>query len=201
MSLGLAGLGALGASAAAGAGWAVHRHSHTPAASGLWWLAAALTLVAAVPAHATPVPVAAVLSAGGLMAAAVIDAVEGRIPTPIAYVTTSVALGAVLGQAVLDDAWAEAAQTFALTAALVVTLALLWAAGQVGFGDVRLAGGLAAALAGGVGGLVVLAYVTVVTAAALVLIRRRRAWARSRAPFGPPLVAGWLAACTWLAFA
>lgn len=176
------------------AAWGVKRYSHEARTTGLWWLASALAAAAAmVAALRSDTPVAAGLAAGGLAAAAVIDAVEGRIPARLAQGTTLASLVALAAQATATGEWWMVGRAILLTAVLVLGLGALWVAHQVGFGDVRLAAALVTAMTGGVGGLVVLVYVAFPFAGAVVVVRRLRR-RRGTFPFGPALILGWLVA-------
>jgi leader peptidase (prepilin peptidase)/N-methyltransferase len=169
--------------------WLTGRTART---RGLWWLAAASAGVASTVALVrSPTPVAAGLAAGGLVAAAVVDTVEGRIPTVLAHGTALGSLSLLGAHAFDTGDSGEVIAACILTAGLVLGLAAVWLAGGMGFGDVRLAGATVTAM---VGGIVALATVAMVayTAVGLTAVATRRR--RVRLPFGPALVVGWLAA-------
>jgi leader peptidase (prepilin peptidase)/N-methyltransferase len=146
-------------------------------------------LVAAIGPHAALVTVAGV----GLATAAAVDLVEHRIPTPVAHGTTVVsALGVAIGS-VVSGSWRTALGALGATAVVVAVYAVLWLAGGVGFGDVRLA---AATLTAGTGGpayvsLMLVVPIALVGAAGLLLATTGR---RGPLPLGPALVAAWLVA-------
>jgi prepilin signal peptidase PulO-like enzyme (type II secretory pathway) len=137
-----------------------------------------------------------VLAAIGLGAAAGVDLAERRIPTTIAHGTTILC---VLAAAVRPLASGRMSLTTPwLSAGVVVAIyACLWLAGGIGFGDVRLA---AATVSGAEAGLrYVAAMVTVpVLVLPVITIGWRLARRRPPVPFGPALVAGWLAALSGL---
>lgn len=190
------GLG-LGLASIAGmsARWCVRRFSHTVKAARLWWLASALAAVATVVAilgSGTPVP--AGLAAGGLSAAALIDAAEGRIPTPVAHGTTIVSLIALAGHAAVTGEWNLVSRAVLLTSGLVLLLGVMWLARGIGFGDVRFAASLVTAMTSGSAGLVVLVYTAFLLGGGIVLARRLSGRRGGNLPFGPGLALGWLLA-------
>lgn len=157
-------------------------------------LAAALT-----PAGAVWVPRAldwllfALVAACGL-AAAIIDAREHRIPNAIVLpLYVSVSLLVFAGAIATGDVGRLVTAAVAGAIAYLAFLGL-GVAGGVGFGDVKLAGGLGIYL----GWLswsaplvaVVLAFLLAAPHAVVILVRRRRAGLKHRLPFGPYLVAG-----------
>lgn len=172
----------------------------------LWWVgaAAAGAAAAAVAAVDAPVPLGSALAGAGLMAAAVVDGVEGRVPTVVAYGSTAVAGGSLLAHTLLSGDVGGGVRAAALTGLLVAGCAALWVAGAMGFGDVRLAGGTATAMLGGAPALVLVACGGLI-GAGLVVVRRRLVAAtggashgavgsRRRVPFAPPLAIAWLVA-------
>jgi leader peptidase (prepilin peptidase)/N-methyltransferase len=196
-------IGAVGAApagvtvvAATAAGLAVRASAHEAHTRRLWWVASGLALVAAVAAAGHPVPVAAGLAGAGLAAAAVVDASEGRIPTPVAHGTTAVSLVLMAADALVTGDWAPLGRAVGLTAGLVAVFTVLWLAGGMGFGDVRLAAATVTASTAGVPGLVALVWGAFLTAGALVAGRRIVRRHRGSVPFGPSLAAGWLLAVT-----
>jgi prepilin signal peptidase PulO-like enzyme (type II secretory pathway) len=139
-----------------------------------------------------------VLLAGvGLGAAAGVDLVERRIPTPIAHGTTIVS-GIVVTVSLLSEGNQRGLVTLWLSTATVVTIyVVLWLAGGVGFGDVRLAAATVSAAGAGLG--YVAAMVTVPLLVLPVLaIGWRLAGRPPPVPYGPALVAGWLVALSGL---
>jgi leader peptidase (prepilin peptidase)/N-methyltransferase len=194
---------ALGAGAAA-AGTVV-LSAHAASTRRLWWLAGLLAAVAAaaVRASGAPVPVGSALAGAGLVAAAVVDGAEGRIPTAVAHGTAAVAGITLVTYSVRADEPGVALRAAVLTAVLVAACAALWLAGAMGFGDVRLAVGTATAMLGGAPALVLLVWCGAVAAGFMALRRRlvvRARWGRGDAgfprpvPFGPALAAAWLIA-------
>jgi prepilin signal peptidase PulO-like enzyme (type II secretory pathway) len=198
--------GLLVAVAAAVAAFGVRATARTAGAAGVWWVAAlgAGTAAVAVSRAGAPVPAGLALVGAGLAVGAVVDAAEGRIPTPVAYATTAVSATSLLVHGWRSGEWGAVAGAAALTAVVVGTCAALWVAGAVGFGDVRLAFGTATAMLGGPVALLVWLWVTAVVAGAMAVVRRvveRRAprWTvaagpRRPLPFAPPLAVGWLCA-------
>lgn len=187
------GLG-LAAIAAVTAAYGVRRFSHTDDATRLWWLASALAAGAALVAalrSGTPVP--AGLAAGGIAAAVVVDAVEGRIPTPVAHGTTAVSLMALTVHATVTGEWGMVAWAVVLTTGLVLAFGVLWLAHGIGFGDVRLAAALVTAMTGGTQGLLALVYTAFILGAGVILVRRLLG-RRGEFPFGPALALGWFVA-------
>ena len=147
---------------AAGAVAAVAIRS-TAARSGRPWPVVGRRTVAAVAAGAVvasgaPVPVGSALAGAGLAAAAVVDAVEGRIPTPVAYATAVTAASVDRRHARCPATSARPCEPRALTGVFVLGCAALWLAGAMGFGDVRLAAGTATAMLGGAPALVLVVW-------------------------------------------
>ena len=118
---------------------------------GLWWVGAlgAAGAAATVAVTGAPVPVGSAIAGAGLSAAAVVDAVEGRVPTGVAFGTAVVACGSLVAHALLSGDLGGAVRAAALTGLLVAGCAALWVAGAMGFGDVRLATGTATGMLGG----------------------------------------------------
>jgi hypothetical protein len=190
-SLGLAVVAAVVASGA------VRATAQAPALQRRWWAAALVAApIAAVAYAASPVPVAAALTAGGMVAAAVVDAAEGRIPTPVANGTSAVAVAAL---GVYAGERGEGVDLLlvpvALALALAVGLGLLWVVRAAGLGDVRLAASTVTAMVGGVEGLLLVAWCAFAVAGLTVVVLRltgRRT--PGRLPFAPGLAVGWLVA-------
>jgi prepilin signal peptidase PulO-like enzyme (type II secretory pathway) len=189
------------AAAAVVAALGVRIGGRTATARGLWWLAVGGAAVGALVAVArSPAPVAAALAAGGLAAAAVVDAVEHRIPTAVAHGTTLLSLGLLAAHAVDADAWGPVVRAIGLTALLVVALAGVWLAGGAGFGDVRLAAATVTAMVTGAAALANLVVVAFLVAGVGALATRATRGTRApgdhrlTVPFGPALALGWLAA-------
>lgn len=180
---------AAGAAAAAAAG--VRFGARTDRARGLWWVAGLAAATGAVVGSGGPVRVAAAASAAGLAAGAVVDVVEGRIPIAVAHGATAASLLLVIGHGLGTGDPAGAALAVGLSALFVACLGLLWLAGLIGFGDVRLAGATVTAMVPGVAGLVVLALAAFAAAGAFAVVRRLSG-ARGRVPFAGPLALGWL---------
>jgi Flp pilus assembly protein protease CpaA len=156
---------------------------------------AALVVVAA--AAVTGGAPIAVLAGVGLGAAAGVDLVERRIPTPIAHGTTIVS-GILVTISWLREGNPRGLVTLWLSTAVVVAVyAALWLAGVVGFGDVRLAAATVSAAGAGFG------YVAAMVVAPLLVlpviaIGWRLAGRPPPVPYGPALVAGWLVALSGL---
>lgn len=180
--------------AAVAAGLAVRASGREERTKRRWWVASGLAVVAAVAASGHPVAVAAGLAGAGLAAAAVVDASEGRIPTPVAHGTTAVSLVLMAGDALASGEWAPVTRAVGLTAGLVAVFTVLWLAGGMGFGDVRLAAATVTASTAGVPGLVALVWGAFLSAGALVAGRRIVGRRSGSVPFGPALAAGWLLA-------
>jgi hypothetical protein len=191
--------------AGAVAAGAVVLSGHAAPTRRLSWLAGVLAAVAAavVVASGAPVPVGSALAGAGLVAAAVVDGAEGRIPTAVAYATGVVAAASLVAHAALARDPGAALRAAVLTGVLVAACASLWLVGAMGFGDVRLAAGTATAMLGGAAALVLLVWCGAVAAGLLALRRRvvvRARWTGGDAgfprpvPFGPALAAAWLVA-------
>jgi leader peptidase (prepilin peptidase) / N-methyltransferase len=165
-----------------------------PRARRLWWVAGVIGALGPVVA----VPAVYGLPAGALAAAAVVDAVEGRIPTPLAYMGTALAVVALVGQSVASGDRGPLLRAVALTVLFVGILTIVWLAGGIGFGDVRLACATATATARGLAGLVTMAWLAFLVAGVIVVATRRSGDSEHRkgrtVPFGPALVAGWFLA-------
>lgn len=198
----------LAVAAGAVAATAIRRTARDARARLLWWVGAAGAAAAAiaVAASGAPVPVGSAFAGAGLVAAAVVDGVEGRVPAVLAYGTAVVAGGSLAAAAVLSGDPGAAVRAAALTGVLVAGCAVLWLVGAMGFGDVRLAAGTATAMLGGAPALVLVVWVGAV-GAGLVALRRRLpalagpaphgaddARARRPVPFAPPLTLAWLVA-------
>jgi prepilin signal peptidase PulO-like enzyme (type II secretory pathway) len=184
--------------AAVGAGLGVRLVGRGPRSRSCWWVAAATAALAALVASSrSPVPVASSACAAGLTAAAVIDAVEGRIPAVLARGTMAAAWGLLVVDGVVSGEWTVVVVAGLLTGVLVLGFTFLWLANGMGFGDVRLAGATVTAMASGVEGLAVLVAAAFMLAAVVVVARRVRARRGGGAPFGPALAFGWLVA-TWV---
>ena len=131
----------------------------------------------------------------GLVAASVVDAREGILPRRIVFVTLGALALGLLGASAADGHWralADAAIGGAVSFA--VFFALWWVVPRgMGYGDVRLAGLIGAALGWlGFGALYVgfLAAFVAGTLVGVVLMVRRGTGRKTRLPFGPALAAG-----------
>lgn len=184
---------------AAAAGWLTLAWGAAPRARSMWWAASIAAGAAAGLGSLGPTPVAVALAGVGLAAAAVIDAVEGRIPPALAHGTT-----AASGTALVLEAWRDArvgvvATAAGLTAGLVVFFAVLWLAGRVGYGDVRLAASTVTASVAGLPGTITLLGGASLAAGITAAVQRHRGRqvplaAAAPVPFAPALAAGWLLA-------
>jgi len=156
---------------------------------------AALVVVAAgVVTGGAPI---ALLAGVGLGAAAGVDLVERRIPTPIAHGTTIVS-GIVVTASLLSEGNLRGLVTLWLSTATVVTIyAVLWLAGGVGFGDVRLAAATVSAAGAGLGYVAAMVMVPILVLP-VIAIGWRLAGRPSPVPYGPALAAGWLVALSGL---
>jgi Flp pilus assembly protein protease CpaA len=132
-----------------------------------------------------PVPVAAALAGVGLAAAVAIDMFELRIPARLA-------LGAAAASAVAfvieAPSWALVGRAALATAVVVALFGLLWLAGAMGYGDVRLALAVVpTAAAGGsaVGGVAAFLWGACVAAGVTALVARS---GRRRSSSGEPVV-------------
>ena len=155
--------------------------------------AASVVMITALASHADFV---ALVAAVGLGAAAGVDLVERRIPTPIAYGTTMVA-GILTSATALAHGWGAVVTVALSLAAVVAIYGGLWLVGGVGFGDVRLAAATVSAATGGlqyVAAMVVIPLLVV----PMVAVGWRLSGRRQPSPFGPALVIGWLVATAGL---
>ena len=134
------------------------------------------------------------LAGAGLGVVAVVDALERRVPTAVAYGTTVLSGVSLLVVAAGSGRWGDLGVATAATGFIVLVYGALWFVRALGLGDVRLA---AATLSAGSGGLAYVSTMLFVPAVALGLaglvqfVVRRRITAL---PMGPALVAGWLVA-------
>ncbi|HEY8524608.1 MAG TPA: A24 family peptidase [Acidimicrobiales bacterium] len=200
------------------AGALVRVYGSSPRTMRLWWLAALGAATAAVlGASWSSTPVAVAVAGCGLAAAAVIDAVETRIPARLAHGTTACSALALVVGAWWSSDWAPAWTAAGWTAGIVVLFLALWLVGGMGYGDVRLAASTVTASVSGAAGAVTLlsgAFAAAgVTAAVQGWGRRSQSAASGRprgerdqrgeggrlgdgrhVPFGPALAAGWLLA-------
>ena len=165
------------------------------------WAAAPAGGLLAVAGATSSVPVAAAIAGGGLAAAAVVDAVELRIPTSLAYAVAGASGFALVVSAFFSSSspWSLLGRAALATGVVVALFLVLWAFGGMGFGDVRLA--LAAtptaAVAGGsaVAGVAALLWGAFAAAGFMLvpiaLASRRRARVAPAAPVGVvPAVVG-----------
>jgi hypothetical protein len=174
---------------------ATHRTAH--AAKHLWWVAALVAApVAAVVHGASPVPWAPTVATGGLVAAALVDTVEQRIPTSVAHLTTGVSLVALTAYAADRGAWGDLlVRPVLLTAPVVAGFALLWLAREAGLGDVRMAASILTAMVVGPRSLLLVVWGAFALAGPVMLVVRRVRRDRPRTvAFGPCFLAGWLLA-------
>lgn len=126
-----------------------------------------------------PVPVAAALAGVGLAAAVAVDVAELRIPARLALGTAG---ASALAFVIESPSWALVGRAAAATAVVVGLFGVLWLAGGMGYGDVRLALAVVptAAAGGGsaVGGLAAFLWgasvAAGVTAVVMTLAGRRR---------------------------
>jgi prepilin signal peptidase PulO-like enzyme (type II secretory pathway) len=137
---------------------------------------------------------AVALAGAGLSVAAVVDALERRVPTTVAHGTTVVSGVVLLAIAAGSGRWDDLGVAAAATGFVVLIYGSLWFVRALGLGDVRLA---AATLSAGPGGLAYVSTMLFVPAVALgvaglvqFVVRRRI----TALPMGPALVAGWLVA-------
>jgi prepilin signal peptidase PulO-like enzyme (type II secretory pathway) len=124
---------------------------------------------------------------------AAVDMVERRVPTPLARATAALSAGALVAYAAHTGRWSVLPVAVAATGFVVAAVTALWWAGSLGFGDVRLAAATASAGIGGVVYVGTMLVVPMVVLAAAGLVRRSRR-RRGPVPFGPGIVAGWMAA-------
>jgi leader peptidase (prepilin peptidase) / N-methyltransferase len=82
---------------------------------------------------------AVTLAGAGLGAAAVVDALEQRVPTSVAHGTTTVSVASLVVVAATSGRWGDLGIAAAATGFIVVVYGALWFARAVGLGDVRLA--------------------------------------------------------------
>jgi leader peptidase (prepilin peptidase) / N-methyltransferase len=163
----------------------------------LWWLAALGAGGAGVLGTWSSTPVAAAVAAVGLAAAAVIDAVETRIPVTLAHGTTLASATALVLGAWRSGDWTPAWTAAACTLLVVGVFLALWFVGGMGYGDVRLAASTVSASATGFAGAVTLLWGAFATAGVTAAVRWGRGADRhARVPFAPALAAGWLLAVT-----
>jgi leader peptidase (prepilin peptidase) / N-methyltransferase len=178
------------------AGALVRAYGSSERTTSLWWLAALGAGGAAVLGTWSSTPAAAAIAAVGLAAAALIDAVETRIPTTLAHGTTAASALALAYDAWRSADWAPAWTAAACTAAVVVVFLVLWFVGGMGYGDVRLAASTVTASTSGPVGAVTLLWGAFATADVTAVVQSRRGERRSPVPFGPALAVGWLLAVT-----
>lgn len=164
----------------------------------LWWLAALAGGGAAVAGGWSPVPAAAAIAAVGLSAAALIDAVESRIPATLAHGTTAASGLALAHHAWRSADWTPAWTAAACTAVVVAAFLALWFAGGMGYGDVRLAAATVTASVSGLAGMITLLWGAFAAAGVTAIVhwQRHSGVRRSPVPFAPALAAGWLLAVT-----
>ena len=182
---------AVGASLVAAA--VAGRAATAPGPSQVAPMAAAVAGLAVVAGAAGAAWLPVTVAAPGLAAMAAVDLAEHRVPAPLARATAAVSAGGLVVHAAHTGRWSVLAAAAAATALVVAAVVALWWAGRVGFGDVRLA---AATVSAGVGGLVYVGTMLVVPLLVLAgvgSVRRLRP-RRGPVPFGPGMVAGWLAA-------
>jgi len=138
----------------------------------------------------------------GLVALSVVDIKVGLLPRTILYPTAGlVAVGLVAASAVGHDWDAVGRAAASAAVALVVFFAIWWVYPRgLGFGDVRLAGMMAAAL-GWLGyGEVYVGFVAGFLAGAVIGVVKMAAQGtgrRTRLPFGPALAAGCMVGVLW----
>jgi Flp pilus assembly protein protease CpaA len=143
------------AAGAAASAAVTRRHASTARGRRLWWLAALAAAVGVTCGATTAVPVAAGLAAVGLAAAAAVDLAELRVPARLAIGTAVASGGALMVEAGLASSWRLLVAAAVSTAVVVALFGLLWLAGGMGYGDVRLAAAAvptAAAAGAGAGG-------------------------------------------------
>ena len=98
--------------------------------------AAGVVLGGAGSAFGGPVPVAAALAGVGVAAAVAIDVAELRIPAGLAFGAAAASAAAFVIEA---PSWTLVGRAALATAVVVALFGLLWLAGGMGYGDVRLA--------------------------------------------------------------
>jgi len=182
--------------AAAVAAIGVRTTAHTDGGRRLWWLGGLLAGAAsALTQAASPVPAAPGLAAGGIVAAALVDVVEGRVPTLLAHAATAVSLVALGAYAADRGEWGELLVGPVLFAALLVAgCTVLWLARAVGFGDVRLAAATVTAMVAGAEGLLLVVWGAFVVTGLAVVVLRLVGRGPKHLPFGPGLAVGWVVA-------
>jgi leader peptidase (prepilin peptidase)/N-methyltransferase len=179
------------------AGALVRAYGSSVRTRSLWWLAALGAGGAGVMGTWSSTPVAAAIAAAGLAAAAVIDAVETRIPATLAHGTTAASALALGYDAWRSDDWTPAWTAAGCTLLVVGVFLALWVLGGMGYGDVRLAASTVSASATGFAGAVTLLWGAFATAGVTAAVRWQRGGDRhARVPFAPALAAGWLLAVT-----
>jgi hypothetical protein len=161
----------------------------TPRGRRARWVVAIGAVLPVAVAASSDVPVAAVVAAVGLVAAAVVDAVELRIPARLAIGTAVVSSGALVGHALWSSSWDLVGDAALGTAIVVLVFGVMWLAGGMGYGDVRLAAAAtpSAAAAAGVAGALALLWGAFVAAGVTALVLRLTS--RRRAPAGAPALA------------
>jgi len=128
--------------------------------------------------------VAVAVAASGLVAAAVIDACELRIPARLAGGAAGISFVALAVDAWRSSAWTGLATAVAGTAVVAAVFAALWLVGAMGFGDVRLATAtLTASLT--LAGTLTFLWTTFAAAGVTAVVVRRRRRAASASPRGP----------------
>jgi leader peptidase (prepilin peptidase) / N-methyltransferase len=186
------------AASGGGAGALVRAYGSSERTRSLWWLAALGAGAAGVlGATWSSTPVAAAVAAVGLAAAALIDAVETRIPATLAHGTTAASALALGYDAWRADNWTPAWTAAGCTLLVVGVFLALWFLGGMGYGDVRLAASTVSASATGFAGAVTLLWGAFAAAGVTAAVRWTRGGDRhTRIPFAPALAAGWLLAVT-----
>ena len=186
----------LAAVCAAVAGALVAAYGSMPRARSLWWVASVGAGMAAVLGAWSRAPVAVALAGAGLAAAAVIDGVEHRIPASLAHGTTVASVVALVTYGWRSADWTPLAGAATLTAGVVALFSIVWVAGGMGYGDVRLAASTVTASLAGLAGAVTLLGGAFATAGVAAAVRRQRGGRHARIPFAPALAIGWLLAVT-----
>jgi leader peptidase (prepilin peptidase)/N-methyltransferase len=180
-------LAALVVASGVGAASCVRAVGATGASRSRWPLAAVLAGLAALAAVAAAAAddtlgsgagawtgVAVAVAASGLVAAAAIDAGELRIPARLAWGTAAVSFVSLAIDAWRSSAWTGLGTAVAGTAAVVAVFSVLWMAGAMGFGDVRLAASTLTASLTLAGTLTFLWATFAVAGVTAVVVRRRR---------------------------
>jgi leader peptidase (prepilin peptidase) / N-methyltransferase len=179
------------------AGALVRAYGRSARTRSLWWIAFLAAGGAAVLGTSSSTPVAATIAAVGLAAAAVVDAVETRIPPTLAHGTTVASALALVYDAGRSSDWTLVWAAAGCTFFVVGVFLALWFVGGMGYGDVRLAASTVTASATGFAGAVTLLWGAFATAGVAAAVRWQ--WGgdrRARVPFAPALAAGWLLAVT-----